>query len=51
LVILSRERVARAKRMVEEIVTENKDYFSEIFGSTIKKAVAEALQENKGDVQ
>ena len=47
----SKERVERAKRAVEEIVTENENYFTELLGSTIKKAVTEALQENKGDVQ
>lgn len=47
----SKERVARAKRAVEEIVIENEDYFTEVLSSTIKKAVAEALKENKGDNQ
>ena len=47
----SNERIERAKRAVEEIVTENEDYFTDVLGSTIKKAISEALQDNKGDVQ
>jgi len=47
----SKERIERAKRAVEEIVTENEDYFTDVLGSTIKKAISEALQENKGENQ